>query len=56
MLAPYSVRMVTAPTRTEPQVAPQVVPYPGTRFQPDPDMCPGQRVRTVRRVRRVIER
>ena len=45
----------TTPTRTYPTTTPRPQPEPIRRYQPDPDHCPGQRVRTVRRVRRVIE-
>lgn len=47
---------ITAPTTT-PTIAPSPTPRPepARRYVPDPDHCPGQRVRTVRRVRRVIE-
>lgn len=41
------------PVRVDPDTKPYVEPV--RRYQPDPDHCPGQRVRTVRRVRRVIE-
>ena len=41
------------PTRTTPLTRPG--PDPERRYAPDPDHCPGQRVRTTRRIRRVIE-
>jgi len=44
----------SAPDITTPGVQPDIGPKP-TRYIPDPDHCPGQRVRTIRRVRRVIE-
>ncbi len=43
-----------APDVTIPGIGPQIEPRP-TRYIPDPDHCPGQRVRTVRRIRRVLE-
>lgn len=42
----------TTPTRTTPTTTPR--PEPVRRYEPDPDHCPGQRVRTVRRTRRTI--
>lgn len=45
----------TAPTRIAPATTPRTQPEPVRRYRPDPDHCPGQRVRTVRRIRRVIE-
>jgi len=44
---------ITTPTRTIPRTEPRIEPE--RRYTPDPDHCPGQRVRTVRRIRRVIE-
>lgn len=44
---------VQTPIRTEPVTSPQTEPV--RRYQPDPDHCPSQRLRTVRRIRRVIE-
>lgn len=44
----------TAPDITTPGTQPDVGPRP-RRYEPEPDHCPGQRVRTVRRVRRIIE-
>ena len=46
----------TIPTKTDPTIAPRPNPEPMPRYEPDPDHCPGQRVRTIRRVRRTIER
>jgi len=45
----------STPIRIEPVTTPRPRPEPARRYQPDPDHCPSQRVRTVRRVRRVIE-
>lgn len=42
-------------TTTHPAVAPATQPERERRYAPNPDHCPQQRVRTVRRVRRVIE-
>ena len=39
------------PVRTAP--SPTVAPI--RRYQPDPDHCPSQRIRTTRRIRRVVE-
>ncbi len=47
--------MVTAPTRTEPTTAPVTAPDPEPKRYAPPDHCPTQRVRTVRRIRRVID-
>lgn len=46
---------ISTPTRIDPITTPQVMPDSVPRYAPDPDHCPTQRVRTVRRVRRVIE-
>ena len=43
------------PTRADPITTPRPHPEPVRRYQPDPDHCPGQRYRTVRRVRRIID-
>ena len=43
--------MITTPTRTIPQVAPQVTPRP-ERYNPGEKHCPSQIVRQVRRIRR----
>lgn len=43
----------STPTRTTPRTTPN--PTPERRYRPDPDHCPSQRVRTVRRIRRVLE-
>lgn len=42
-----------APTRTIPTTRPET--QPERRYSPSPDHCPNQRVRTVRRIRRLIE-
>lgn len=39
------------PTRT----APAPTTQPERRYDPDRDHCPAQRVRTTRRIRRIIE-
>jgi hypothetical protein len=44
---------VDTPTRVMPTTAPTT--QPERRYDPDHDHCPGQRVRTTRRIRRVIE-
>ena len=49
------VQPTEVPTRTSPTTSPGPQPDPARRYAPDPDHCPGQRSRTVRRVRRVIE-
>ncbi len=46
-------KTIDTPTRVDPATKPFTAPE--RRYQPDPDHCPSQRVRTVRRVRRVIE-
>lgn len=48
--------VTTTPTRS-PVVAPETAPRPDPerRYEPDPDHCPDQRVRTTRRVRRVFD-
>ena len=38
-------------TKTTPTVVPEVEPE--KRYDPEPDHCPGQTVRTVRRIREV---
>ena len=40
---------------TIPKVSPSITPNPIRRYAPDPNHCPQQRVRTTRRIRRVIE-
>lgn len=46
--------MTTTPTKTP---IPTTTPLPSTqpvrRYNPEPDHCPGQWVRTIRRIRRV---
>ena len=48
--------MMTTKTDVPVRVDPDTKPFaePVRRYQPDPDHCPGQRVRTVLRVRRMI--
>lgn len=43
------------PTRTVPRTTPTPRPEPLPRYAPDPDHCPSQRVRTTRKIRRVVE-
>jgi len=45
----------TPDTKTTPSIAPAVVPETEPHYAPDPDHCPQQRVRTVRRIRRIVE-
>ena len=45
----------TTETTTIPRISPNVIPTPSRRYAPDPNHCPQQRVRTTRRIRRVIE-
>lgn len=50
------VMITTAPAVAPvitPAIAPAVEPVP--RYRPSPDHCPGQQVRTIRKVRKVIE-
>lgn len=45
-----------SPTITPTRVIPTTEPSPekSPRYAPDPDHCPSQRVRTVRRIRRTL--
>lgn len=51
------VKMPRPDVKTPTRVSPVTSPGPDTeeRYIPDLDHCPGQRYRTVRRIRRVIE-
>lgn len=44
----------TAPVKAPPQVLPGIKQDPVRRYSPDPNHCPTQTVRTVRRIRRTI--
>jgi hypothetical protein len=47
--------LMTTETEVTPRIAPSPYEEPVPRYKPDPDHCPNQRVRQVRKIRRVIE-